>query len=303
MENITKYNSVSLINSEATIHIFSEEKGESVSLHIHDFIEIVYVLDGSAVQYVNTERYDVRRGDVLFINYASKHSFDPSSDFKYVNICFDPDTVGSDVLVKDKAFSMLQLDAFNEMRQDLDSGKLSFSGKERELLENILADMEREYLRRERGWCDVLKSYMNILFMHFLRGARESACQGEMSDLWDKLLKYIDSNLTSELSLPYLAKKCFYNPSYFSRAFKERCGMSLTKYVTSRRVERAIVLLENGGISSEKIADLVDFLIACAFFHSKNDKSAGAVSHKPAYLIKSALSHTIVAEGEVHRCP
>ena len=95
-----------------------------------------------------------------------------------------------------------------------------------------------------------------------------SACQGESSDLWDKLLKYIDDNLSSELSLPYLAKKCFYNPSYFSRAFKERCGVSLTKYITVRRVERAIVLLENGGMSSEKIAEAVGFASKSALYRA-----------------------------------
>lgn len=266
-ESVFEYTSNDLIDSKATLHIFSEEKGESVSLHVHDFIEIVYVLGGSATQFVNSERYDVRRGDVLFINYGSRHSFEPSRDFKYVNVCFDPDAVGGDGL-KDKAFSALQLGAFNEMRQDLDSGKLSFSGKERELLENILSDMEREYLRRERGWCDVLKSYMNILFMHFLRCAVEDPHQKNVPDLWDKLLKYIDSNLASELSLPHLAKKCFYNPSYFSRAFKERCGMSLTEYVTSRRVERAIELLENGGMSSEKIAEAVGFASKSALYRA-----------------------------------
>ena len=267
MENIEEYNSESLINAEATIHIFSEEKGECVSIHIHDFIEIVYVLDGSAVHYVNGERYDVHRGDVLFINYASKHSFEPSCDFKYVNICFDPDIVGGDAL-KDKAFSALQLGAFNEMRHDLDCGKLSLSGKERELFENILADMEREYLRRERGWCDVLKSYMNILFIHLLRRAVDNPYQEEVSDLWDKLLKYIEDNLSTELTLPFLAKKCFYNPSYFSRAFKERCGVSLTKYVTVRRVERAITLIENGGMSSEKIAEAVGFASKSALYRA-----------------------------------
>ena len=266
-ESVFEYTSNDLIDSKATLHIFSEEKGGDVSLHIHDFIEIVYVLDGSAVQYVNGERYDVRRGDVLFINYGSKHSFTPSQDFRYVNVCFDPDIVGGDVL-KDKAFSSLQLGAFNEMRQELDSGKLSFSGKERELLENILADMEREYVRRERGWCDVLKSYMNILFMHLLRRALDNPYQEEVSDIWDKLFKYIDTNLTSELSLPHLAKKCFYNPSYFSRAFKERCGMPLTDYVTSRRVERAIVLLESGGMSSEKIAEEVGFASKSALYRA-----------------------------------
>ena len=267
MKNLTQYNSEGLIDSEATVHIFSEEKSIPAPLHIHDFIEIVYVLSGTANHYVNGQKYDVRRGDVLFINYGSEHRFDPSSDFAYVNICFDPDFPGGDVGAKDRAFSSLQLGTFNEMRRDLDSGKLSFSGKERELVENILADMVREYEKREHGWCDVLKSYMNILFMHLLRCAEGVVYNEKQTDLWDKLLKYIDDNLSSEHSLPFLAKKCFYNPSYFSRAFKEKFGMPLTKYVSTRRVERAIILLKEGK-TCEEIADIVGFSSKSALYRA-----------------------------------
>lgn len=267
MKKLTQYNSEGLIDSEATVHIFSEEKSTPAPLHIHDFIEIVYILCGTASQYVNGQKYDVHRGDVLFINYGSEHSFDPSPDFAYVNICFDPDSLGGDVGAKDRAFSSLQLDTFNEMRHDLDSGKLSFSGKERELVENILADMTREYKNKERGWRDVLKSYMNILFMHLLRSVCGEVYQEKQTDVWDKLLKYIDDNLSSELSLPFLAKKCFYNPSYFSRAFKEKLGMPLTKYVSTRRVEQAIKLLEEGK-SCEKIAEAVGFSSKSALYRA-----------------------------------
>ena len=104
--------------------------------------------------------------------------------------------------------------------------------------------------------------------MHLLRCAVGSACQGESSDLWDKLLKYIDDNLSSELSLPYLAKKCFYNPSYFSRVFKEKFGVSLTEYITRKRLSHAIDLLSESEISVEEICERTGFADKSSLYHA-----------------------------------
>lgn len=267
MKGLTEYQSKKLIDRNVTVHIFRDEKNSTVPPHVHDFIEIVYVLAGTSEQYVNEQRYDVRRGDVLFINYGAEHHFIPSEDFKFVNICFDPDSVGMDAGVKDKVFSSLQLDAFNEMRHDIDSGKLHFSGKERERIEIILENMEIEYSRRELGWCDVLKSSLNIFFMYLLRNVEGAAEYDEQSDLWEKIFKYIDDNISEDLTLSLIAKKCFYNPSYFSRAFKEKVGMSFSKYLSIRRVERAISILNDGG-SPDEIAEAVGFASKSALYRA-----------------------------------
>lgn len=267
MKGLTEYQSQKLIDSNATVHIFHDEKNSIVPLHIHDFIEIVYVLAGTSEQYVNEQRYDVRRGDVLFINYGAEHYFVPSEDFKYVNICFDPDSLGMEAGIKDKVFSSLQLDAFNEMRCDIDSGKLHFSGKEREHVEMILEKMEIEYSRKARGWCDVLKSYLNVFFIYLLRNVEGAAEYDEQSDLWEKVFKYIDDNISEDLTLSFLAKKCFYNPSYFSRVFKEKVGMTFSKYLSTRRVERAISILNDGGRPDE-VAETVGFASKSALYRA-----------------------------------
>ena len=54
-----------------TIHIFQctnsrlRTASEIFEPHTHDFIEIVYVVSGSALQVVNDDHYEVQRGDLL----------------------------------------------------------------------------------------------------------------------------------------------------------------------------------------------------------------------------------------------
>ena len=267
MKGLTEYQTEKLIDSSATVHILRAENDGIIPPHVHDFIEIVYVLAGTAEQYVNGQRYDVRHGDVLFINYGAEHHFNPSVDFKFINICFNPDSRGADAAVKDKVFSSLQLDAFNEMRCDIDSGKPHFSGKEREKVENILENIEYEYSKRERSWSDVLKSSLNIFFIYLLRNTKQLAEDDDRSDFWEMIFKYIDDNISEDLTLSFIAKKCFYNPSYFSRAFKEKVGIPFSNYLTARRLERAVSML-NKGISTEEIAEAVGFASKSALYRA-----------------------------------
>ena len=65
-----EFRSDELIDREATIHIFRNASDTPEEPHTHDFIEIVYILRGSATQTVNSESYEARHGDLIFINYG-----------------------------------------------------------------------------------------------------------------------------------------------------------------------------------------------------------------------------------------
>ena len=89
-----------------------------------------------------------------------------------------------------------------------------------------------------------------------------------MDDLWQKLASFIDANLESKLSLSDLARQSFYNPSYFSRIFKEKFGVSFLEYVTKRRVDAAVALLKTTELSVDEISRRVGFSDRSSFYHA-----------------------------------
>lgn len=257
------YQTAKLIADGSTIHIFAMDESRIQKEHTHDFIEIVYVRAGRAVEYVNDEAYPVNRGDLIFINYGSTHRFEPGEGFSYVNICFNPETIGLALITPENAFALLQLTAFDEIRRDSDAGMVSFGLSEREEIETVLDTMLREYAARDESWRTVLESCMNILMVRILRKISGRAAPGGADPdeaMWRDLCDYIDANLgEGELTLPALAGKCFYNPSYFSRVFKERFGMPLTEYINRRKVDQAAHLADEDSLSVEEIAARVGF--------------------------------------------
>lgn len=261
------YKSENYIPKGQRIGVYSCMNLGSDTLHSHDFIELVYVTNGKAMQYIDENCYEVGRGDVLFINYGSVHSFDACEDFCYVNICFYPEVVSDSIITHENAPAILALTAFNEMRGDRNGGKISFHGSERSEIESIinlmLAEADGELPYRDK----LIESCMNILITKMLRKT-ELGADGVPRDLWDELRDYIDANPDGELTLSTLAKKSFYNPSYFSRLFKQKFGMSLTEYVGRRRIDLALKLLSEGEESTDKIISRCGFSDRSSFYHS-----------------------------------
>ncbi len=260
------YRSDELIKDDSSIHIFSSKEA-NCDIHVHDFIEIIYVTNGSGDETINDETYRVRRGDLLFINYGSTHSFVENENFAFINVCFRPEVLGEDIITPENAFAVLQLTAFDELRRESDEdGMVSFEGEERDEIEHILRAMLREYTEKRSYWRMVLKSYMNILISRIVRKLTDGAAESEDEDkMWAEICDYIDSNLESDLTLSALAGKCFYNPSYFSRAFKKKFDMPLSEYLNRKKIERAMVLCDRKH-SDDEIARAVGFTYKSSFY-------------------------------------
>ena len=254
-----------LIEKGNTIGIF-RGRNSVCEKHKHDFIEIVYVERGEAEQIVDDNVYKVKKGDVVFINYGSEHSFVGSDDYCYYNVCFNPEIMGK-VVDNTNALALLSLTAFNELRKESNCGKISFSTQERKDVEFILNKMQTEMVEKKEGYGRVLENYLSILFSYMLRRSLLTEIFSE-EDVWQNLVGYISSNPDGELTLDALAKRCFYNPSYFSRVFKQKFGLSVTEYVRERRMEKAKSLLQNTNKTVAVIMEEVGYSDRGAFYHA-----------------------------------
>ena len=282
------YKTENLIEKGKSVHVF-KSKSNKIDSHIHDFIEIVYILSGKGIQSVDGKTYEVGRGDMLFINYGSVHSFTLDDGAIYINICFSPETVGENIITSSNAFSVLSLTAFNEMRCEEGGGRISFFGKERTEIEEILSSMYREYKEKKYSWDTVVGNYLNILITYMLRKTEAGMETTETDSAWQELAEYIDENLNSRLTLSALAGKCFYNPSYFSRIFKEKFGMSLVEYITRKRLSYAVKLLNEGELSIDEISEAAGFSDRSGFYHAFSKYIGGAPSdYRPDVKVKKS---------------
>jgi AraC-like DNA-binding protein len=252
------YTAAEFMRENGHIHI-EKTSATNHALHTHEFIEIVYVMSGKMTHEIDGREYRVREGDVLFMNCGCTHAFRADSPCTFVNILFASERINKELFTPTNALPLLLLTSFDDMRKETNAGKLSFLGAERKEVEDIVSAMLREYAAKQISYETVLENYLNTLIVKMIRRVEIGIRPDDLSDVWQSLAAFIDGNLDSKLSGNALAQKFFYNPSYFSRVFKEKFGMPFVEYITRKRLSYAIELLKNTELSVEEIGRRVGF--------------------------------------------
>ena len=85
---------------------------------------------------------------------------------------------------------------------------------------------------------------------------RNQATKGYSANT-QKVMQYIQVNLSQNLTPETIAQGVSFSPGYISRRFKEEVGVSLGSYITSRRVEVACQLLEKTTMTVREISSYV----------------------------------------------
>ncbi|MDO6492674.1 MULTISPECIES: AraC family transcriptional regulator [unclassified Cellulophaga] len=75
----------------------------------------------------------------------------------------------------------------------------------------------------------------------------------------NQILNYINKNLHLPITIEELANTCHYSTDYFSKLFLNTYGLRPNKYIQSKRIERAQLLLLTTKDSLEEIAQKVGF--------------------------------------------
>jgi AraC family transcriptional regulator len=110
------------------------------------------------------------------------------------------------------------------------------------------------------------ESLCNILIVHLLRNycnfspiltAQSSLSPPQLNQVID----YVETHLSQNISLSYLAQIAQMSKYHFSRSFKQSTGIAPHQYVLRRRVERAKQLLQKSRTSILEVA------LECGFAH------------------------------------
>lgn len=216
-------------------------------IHIHDFVELVYISGGNGYQYIDNKKYKVSHGDMMFINYNHTHAFSSDTEMKYYNIYLIPEFISNELIDSNNAMQMLSLTSFEDFHEIVgnESPLIHFDSNESKEIENCLEAMFREYRNNTNGSMTILKSYILILLTYIFRKMSifQTIDPTSRDERIKNLTDYIEKNCTNSLSLNKISEKCFYNPSYFSRIFKENVGMTITDFIHKKRIEKACEIL------------------------------------------------------------
>ena len=242
-------------------------------VHDHDFVEIVYIIEGSSNHIINGEEFSVKAGDLLFINYGCTHAFNLENKVVAYNLMIRVDYFTKNMIKDDNLLYMLALTSFEKIQRELNnkSPLVSFDYAERGDICNLFKNIEKELSNNELGKSLILDSYINVLLCKIFR---KIFVQNSDKDLLipQDILDYINEHFNEKISLSDLSQRCFYNPAYFSRLFKKAFNMSFTDYIMDLRLKRCCELLKKSDYTIDKIIEECGFSDRNTFYERFKNK-------------------------------
>ena len=267
--------------------------GDEVPAHYHEYIEIIYVLEGSFLAAVNGHEFSISDNDLLLVNSSEPHAFRRFAHCRYICLQFDPQLLFSTTRTTFEARYIMPFIMSSTSPQRVVPASEMIMTNIGELVENA----NREFTEREYGYELAVRADICRIFLWYLRkwhaqgvkmGISANIRNEDFARL-ENVLKYIDDNYMHSVSAEKMAALCNMSYSYFSRFFKSTIGKTFSEYLTYVRVTEAEKLLVSSALNVSQIAINTGFSNASYFITQfKRNRNMTPKKFKQRLLIDTA---------------
>jgi AraC-like DNA-binding protein/mannose-6-phosphate isomerase-like protein (cupin superfamily) len=235
------------LNRDFQLFHLKDKKNQDFEFHYHEFNKIIIFLSGKVTYLIEGKAYYLKPWDILLVNNHDVHKpiIDSSETYERIIIWVDSNFIDAHnyencnlstcfKLANEKSFNLIRLDSkfqenikliINSLQASLNSNE--FGSK---LLSNSLFVQ--------------LLVYLNRLHLGNMYLSEEASLKYDKQI--EKILKYINNNLSTNLSIEFLSQKFFISKYYLMHKFKKETGYTLHNYVMQKRLLMAKDLITNG---------------------------------------------------------
>lgn len=249
---------VDTMQEVTTVHL-------AVSLHSHDFFEVLYCHSPAGVEYlVASERYRLQKGDIVFVPPGIPHC--PILPERMQEV------YRRDVIRMSKEFvaNMFSMNLEDNSEDVPGPFLLRTAGTRWEHLGELFHLGNLEAAQKQTGWELAVIANTTKLMVYIHRAINEqptAPLKAEKPELLDQVLEYIEQHLHEKISLSEVAHHFYVSQSTITQTFRNKLGLSFYRCVTQARLIAARRLIE-GDQSLESIAEAVGFTDYSAFYRA-----------------------------------
>lgn len=255
-------------------------------LHRHDSIELMYVIRGEVIQYIEDFQRVYTEGECCILNKNIRHVESYSTDFEAIFLLLSDDAI-LQAIEEDYSFShnlnkhnnsnplykeLIELlkDDSAYKKQYLDFIPSIDKNAARKQAESILGNMIVETRKQEPGFYQIVSGYLSRL-LSFL--ADSNAYQMHKVDLknsnedyiFNRVNIYLEKN-NGRVDYDELEKLMHYTRDYLNRIVKRRSGMTLVEFGQKICLEKAAEMLVTTNKSISQIIQELNYTNRTYFY-------------------------------------
>lgn len=254
----------------------TDEKPSGDILHAHDYAQIWYVTRGQCDHFVEDQSYLMTAGDSFLIPPMVEHQTVLGPDSAAISVEFSLEDLFSDS--DDSAQTKLQsyLDRVSVMNFLQDSRtrqpRFRFCPESMPRVDRLMKEILAEFRGEQPCYQDMLRVKLQELLLLYIREfiispdyKTTDATFERHRVLMNKAISYIDEHYTESLSLEDVCRISTLSKTYFCYLFKLITKKTFVEYITERRVQGAMRMLEHTDHSIQRVSELTGFHDAAHF--------------------------------------
>ena len=246
---IREYEQVSFRYTKGEIDIFHTKQ-------FHPYYEMYLLLDGRAVFVNGHMQREIKPNYLVIIPPGECHRFAVEQ---------------ADVPAYTRCVLMISPQLLKEgvLEKALDGKELLMLSPEHRIIKNILY-LKDCMERTEETDFEYILSAVAIDLVFLIKqhtGVAPNVYSGGERDLPYEIMRYINENYRSEITLQEIADRFFLSVSSVAHQFKQVFGTSIKKYITEKRMNEIHICLQNGE-KPQELANRFGFTNYSTFYRS-----------------------------------
>lgn len=232
---------VELIKSSYEKHVqFAVDNKKDQELHIHDCLEIVFVLTGTVTVEINSDIIQVKQEGLFVVNIYEVHRVIYGPGAHTLSLFLGKDVLGDKFLP-----IYCELEGFGQ------------PSKIWELKQGIARMFRLFYKAPEQNREEIFSCAYRILGTlqnYFVDETAQKISPGQNFDRVGQILRYINENYAQPLTLTEVSARFYMSAGHISRMFRSLVKMSFHQYVREVRLHHAYLELKTDSCSVTQIA-------------------------------------------------
>ena len=218
--------------------LFSELDESTLKEHDHTFFELVYILTGTGIQWINNHKFPYHDGHLFMITPGDIHAFDIHTKTKFVYIKFNDIYIHSAVFGADN----IQRLEFILQHANHQPGCILRNITDKLLVKPMIEAIIREYTNKHLYSTEIITQLINTIIIVVARNVAmflPEKLDENSTEMSLNILQYIQSNIShpDKIKATAISQHFGISPNYLGRYFKKQTNETMQQYILNYKMK------------------------------------------------------------------